>query len=51
MKVSQSGKCKKRLKFLQVQSQKPSSTIMKLAINGTATGNKDQELPLLHRKI
>ena len=32
MKVSQSGKCQELSKFLQVQSQKPSSAMMKLAL-------------------
>ena len=35
------------LQFLQVQSQKPSSAIMKLALMRTATGKEDPELPLL----
>lgn len=47
--VSQSGKFQELLKFLQVQSQKSSSTMMKLAFMRTATGKKDPELPLLQR--
>jgi hypothetical protein len=34
---------------LQVQSQKPSSAMMKLALMRTATGKEDPELPLLQR--
>jgi hypothetical protein len=34
-------------KFLQEQSQKPSSAMMKLALIRTATGKEDTELPLL----
>ncbi|CDQ63107.1 unnamed protein product [Oncorhynchus mykiss] len=49
MQVSQSGKCQELSKFVQVQSQKPSSIMMKLALMGTATGMEDPELPLLHR--
>ena len=49
MKVSQSGKFQELLKFLQVQSQKPSSAVMKLALIGTAIGKEDTELPLLQR--
>ena len=45
MKVSQCGKCKK----LQVQSQKSSSSIMKLALLRTAKGKEEPELPLLQR--
>jgi hypothetical protein len=45
MKVSQSGK------FIQVQSQKPSSAMMKLALMRTATGKEDPELPLPQRII
>ena len=37
------------MKFLQVQSQKPSSAMMKLSLMGTATGKEDPELPLLQR--
>ena len=36
-------------KILQVQSQKPSSAMMKLALMSTATGMEDSELPLLQR--
>ena len=36
-------------KFLQVQSQKPSSAMMKLALMRTATGKLDPEVPLLQR--
>uniref|UniRef100_A0A4W5RBX0 Fibronectin type-III domain-containing protein n=1 Tax=Hucho hucho TaxID=62062 RepID=A0A4W5RBX0_9TELE len=36
-------------KFLQVQSQKPSSAVMKLALIRTATGTEDPELALLQR--
>ena len=32
-----------------MQSQKPSSAIMKLALMRTTTGKEDPELPLLHR--
>ena len=46
MKVSQAGKCQELLKFLQVQSQKPSCAMMKLALMRTATGMEDPELPL-----
>ena len=35
--------------FLQVQSQKPPSATMKLALMRTATGMEDPELPLLQR--
>ena len=49
MKVSQSGKCQEFGTFLQVQAQKPSSTVMKLALMRTATGKEDPELPLLQR--
>jgi hypothetical protein len=38
-------------KFLQVQSQKPSSAMMKRAPMKTATGKKDPELTLLQRII
>ena len=41
MKVSQSGKYQELLKFLQVQSQKPSSAMMTLALMRTATGKED----------
>ena len=36
-------------KLLQVQSQKPSSAMMKLALMRTATGKEDSELTLLQR--
>jgi hypothetical protein len=36
-------------KFLQVQSQKPSSAMMKLALMRTATGKEYPALPLLQR--
>jgi hypothetical protein len=36
-------------KFLQVQSQKPSSALMKLVVMWTTTGKEDPELPLLQR--
>jgi hypothetical protein len=49
MKVSQSRKCQELLKFLQVQSQKPSSAMMKLALIRPATGKEYPELPLLQR--
>ena len=49
MKVSQWGTFEELLKFLQVQSQKPSSAMMKLALMKTATGKEDPELPLLQR--
>ena len=49
MNVSQFGKFQELLKFLQVQSQKPSSALMKLALMRTPTGMEDQELPLLQR--
>ena len=49
MKVSQSGKCQELLKFLQVQSLKPSSALMKLALMRTATGKEEPELSLLQR--
>jgi hypothetical protein len=47
MKVSQFGKYQDLWKFLQVQSQKPSSAMMKLM--RTAAGKEDPELPLLQR--
>ena len=47
MKVSQCGKFHKLLTFLQVQSQKPLSSMMKLPLMRTATGKEDPELPLL----
>jgi hypothetical protein len=49
MKVSQYGKVQEFLKFLQVQWQKPSSAVMKLAHMRTATGMEDPELLLLQR--
>ena len=49
MKVSQYGTFQELLKFIQVQSQKPSSAMMKLALMRTATGMEDPELPLLQR--
>ena len=49
MKVSQSGTFQELLKFLQVQSQKPSSAMMELALIRTATGKEDPELPLQQR--
>ena len=49
MKVSQYGQFQELWKFLQVQSQKPSSAMMKLALMRTATGKEDPELPLLQR--
>ena len=49
MKVSQSGTFQELLKFLQVQSLKPSSTMMKLVLMRTAKGKEDTELPLLQR--
>ena len=51
MKVSISRKSEKLLKFLQVQSQKPSSATIKLALMRSATGKEDPELPLLQRII
>ena len=41
--VSQSGT------FQELQSQKPSGAMMKLALMRTATGKEDPELPLLQR--
>ena len=49
MKVSQYVKCQELLKFLQVQSQKKTSAMMKLPLMRTATGMEDPELPLLQR--
>ena len=49
MKVSQSGKSGKISRTLKVQSQKPSSAVMKLALVRTATGKENPELPLLQR--
>jgi hypothetical protein len=49
MNVSQFGKFEELLKFLQVQSQKPSSAMMKLAFMRTTTGKEYPELPLLQR--
>ena len=45
MKVSQYGTFQELKKFIQVQSQKPSSAMMKLAL----IGKEDQELLLLQR--
>ena len=36
-------------KFLQVQSKKPTSAMMKMALMRTATGKEGPELPLLQR--
>ena len=47
MKISQYGTFQELLKFLQVQSQKPSSAMMKLALMRTITGKEDPELSLL----
>jgi hypothetical protein len=49
MKVSQYGTFQELLKFLQVQRQKPSRAMMKLALMRTATEKEDPELPLLQR--
>ena len=49
MKVRQSGKFQELWTFLQVQSQKPSSAMMKMALMRTATEKEDPELPLLQR--
>ena len=49
MKVSQCGTFQELLMFLQVQSLKPSSTMIKLSFMRTATGMEDPELPLLQR--
>jgi hypothetical protein len=49
MKVSQYGTFQELLKFLQVQSQKPSGAMMELALMRTTTGKEDPELPLLQR--
>ena len=49
MKVSQCGKFQELRKFLQVKSQKPSSTMTKLALMRTSTGKEDPALPLLQR--
>ena len=49
MKVSQFGKFQELLKHFQVQSQKPSSAIMKLALMRTVTGKEAPELSLLRR--
>ena len=49
MKVSQYGTFQVLWTFLQVQSQKPSSAMMKLALMRTARGNEDPELHLLQR--
>ena len=50
MKVSQSGTFQDLWKFLKLQSQKPSSAMMKLSLMRTATGKEDPELPLLQRR-
>ena len=53
MNVSQSGKFQLLFlfsKFLQVESQKPSSAMMRLVLMRTATGKEDPELPLLQRR-
>ena len=49
MKVSHSGRFQELWTFLQVQQQKTSSAMMKLALMRTATGKEDTELPLLQR--
>ena len=49
MKVRQYGTFQELVKFLQVQLQKQSGTMMKQALMRTATGKKDPELPLLQR--
>ena len=49
MTVSQCGKCPELWTFLQVQSQIPSSVMMKLALMRTDTGKEEPELPLLQR--
>jgi hypothetical protein len=49
MKVSESGKFQEMFKFLQVQSQTPSSSMMELSLLRTTTGKEDPELPLLQR--
>ena len=49
MKVSQSGNFQELLKFFQVQSQKPSSALTKLALMRTATGKENPEFPQLQR--
>ena len=49
MKVNQSVKFQEMSTFLQVQLQKPSIAMMKLALMRTATGKEDPELPLLQR--
>ena len=51
MKVNQYGTFPELLKFLQVQSQKPSNSMMKLALMRTSTGKEDPEKPLLQRII
>jgi hypothetical protein len=48
MQVNKYGKCKLLFTFLQVQSQKPSSAVIKL-VPMTATGKEDPESPLLRR--
>ena len=50
MNVSQSEKKFKNFEsFFNVQSQKPSSVMLKLALMRTTTGKEDPELPLLQR--
>ena len=49
MKVSQSETFQELSKILQVQSQKPSSVMIKLALMRYATGKEDPDLPLLQR--
>ena len=49
MKVSQYGAFQALLRFLQVQPQKSSSAMTKLALPRTATGKEAPELPLLQR--
>jgi hypothetical protein len=49
MKASQSRTFEELWTFLQMQSQKPRSAMMKLALMRTATGKRDPELPLLQR--
>ena len=41
--------CAELLKFIEVQSQKPSSAMMKLALMRTATGKEEPELPVLQK--
>ena len=51
MKVCQYGRFQELRKFNQVLSQKPSSTMMKLALIRTATGTEEPELPLLQSSL